>query len=66
MDFLASQYKLKKKATAPPASSGSSVNNTDGYYRVVVGSYKDKANAEKQMAELKKAGFDSFLAYYEK
>lgn len=71
VDFLASQYKLKKKATAPPASSGSGNTNTgsnsnDGYYRVVVGSYKVKANAEKQMAELKKAGFDSFLAYYEK
>ena len=30
-------------------------------YRVVVGSYKDKANAEYQVAKLKEAGFDSFI-----
>lgn len=33
-------------------------------YRVIAGSYIDKATAEKQQAILKKAGFDSFLALY--
>jgi N-acetylmuramoyl-L-alanine amidase CwlA len=30
-------------------------------YQVVTGSFKDKANAEKRMAELKAKGFDSFI-----
>lgn len=38
----------------------------DGYYRVIVGSYQNKKNAEAQQERLKKAGFDSFLHYYQK
>lgn len=33
-------------------------------YRVVVGSYEDKTNAEKQVVKLKEKGFDSFIAAY--
>jgi len=33
-------------------------------YRVVTGSFRDRANAEKRQAELKKAGFDSFIDVY--
>lgn len=36
------------------------------FYRVVTGSYNDKANAEKRVQELKKAGFESFIAVYKK
>lgn len=35
------------------------------YYRVCVGSYKDKANAIKQQENLKEKGFDSFLVAYQ-
>lgn len=62
VSFLVGEFKLKKKATSKPSTP----NSKTGYYRVVAGSYQDKTNAEKQMKKLKKAGFDSFLAYYEK
>lgn len=56
LNYLGISYK-KPTPTAPTP-------NGDGFYRVVVGSYKDKKNAEAQQEKLKKAGFDSFLAYY--
>ena len=40
-------------------------NAKKGKYRVVVGSYEDKANAEKRQAEIKKKGIDSFLVFTE-
>ncbi|MCF0163179.1 MAG: N-acetylmuramoyl-L-alanine amidase [Fusobacterium necrophorum] len=40
--------------------------NTDIFYRVIVGSYKDKNNAELQQKKLKEVGFDSFLEVYKK
>ena len=40
------------------------VQSGDGFYRVVVGSYKSKDEAIKQQAKLKEKGFDSFLVYY--
>lgn len=36
-------------------------NNDNTFYRVVTGSFKDRANAEGRMRELKKAGFESFI-----
>lgn len=45
-------------------TNDSSKSNT--YFRVCVGSYKDKRNAEEQQAKLKKAGFDSFLVAFNK
>lgn len=38
----------------------------EGYYRVVVGSFKDKNNAIKEQEKLKSKGFNSFLDYFEK
>ena len=38
-------------------------NAKKGVYRVVVGSYEDKVNAEKKQAELKSKGISSFLVY---
>lgn len=53
---------VNQKVPAPaPAPS-----NSTGYYRVVCGSFKNKNEAAQRQAELKAAGFDSFLAYYEK
>ncbi|MEG2935969.1 MAG: NlpC/P60 family protein [Clostridium sp.] len=60
---------LKDEPVAPipqppnnPTPSNPVVAGT--FYRVICGSYKDKANGAAQQAKLKKAGFDSFLALY--
>lgn len=52
---------LKKKAATPVAKP-----NEKTFYRVVTGSFSDRANAEKRLNELKKAGFDSFIDKYSK
>ena len=53
---------VNQKVPAPaPAPS-----NSTGYYRVVCGSFQNKNEAAQRQAKLKAAGFDSFLAYYEK
>lgn len=51
-----------------PASNSTTTSSTSGdtYYRVIVGSYKDKANAEKAQKALKDKGFDSFLEAFKK
>ncbi len=57
----------KKVQPSKPANNTNSSNNKkETYYRVCVGSFKDKKNAEEQQVKLKKAGFDSFLIAYEK
>ena len=56
VESLVQFFKLKKKPKPQPKpSTGKTM------YRVVTGSFADKTNAEKRMAELKKAGFDSFI-----
>lgn len=65
---LADQYKLvakpQPKPVVQPAAAKAPAKGT--FYRVVTGSFGDKANAEKRLAELKKAGFDSFIDVYQK
>lgn len=59
--------KLPTKANTPEPSKTPQKPDTgvsDTYYRVVTGSFKDRKEAEKRMAELKKAGYDSFLLPY--
>ena len=51
---LAERGNLAKKATAPAA-------DPDKLYRVQVGAFKEKANAEKLVAQLKAAGFDAII-----
>lgn len=46
---------LKKKPTT------STVAPVGTVYQVVTGSYRDRSNADNQVARLKKAGFDSFI-----
>ena len=53
----------KPSNTKPTVNSS---NNKETYYRVCVGSFKEKKNAEDQQAKLKSKGFDSFLVAYEK
>lgn len=54
---ISKAFHLKKKTTT---------DTKTGYYQVVTGSFEEKANAEKRVEELKKAGFDSFIEYEEK
>ncbi len=61
VNWLAREYKLKKKPKPKPSSKPSK----DGFYRVVVGSYREKENAERRVKELEKVGFESFIAYYD-
>ncbi|KMJ58071.1 hypothetical protein AB685_14770 [Bacillus sp. LL01] len=54
---IAKYFGLKRK----PAPKPKPAVNPNVFYRVVTGSFNDKENAEQRMADLKKAGFDSFL-----
>lgn len=51
---------LKKKQTAAPAPT-KPTTTTNKIYRVQVGAYSVKANAEAMQAKLKKAGFDALI-----
>lgn len=60
-------YKAQPTQTTqnPSKPSNGASKPSDGYmYRVVTGSFADKAKAEKRIADLKKAGFESFLLPY--
>ena len=39
---------------------------TGTFFRVVTGSFEDRANADDRVAELKKSGFESFITVYKK
>lgn len=63
--FLVETFKLKKKVVVVPEKKDFVL--PDGkFFRVVVGSYQSRNNAERVQAELAEDGFDSFLAIYEK
>lgn len=53
LEYLGITYKAKAAST-PAAASGK-------LYRVQVGAYKEKANAEKMMAELKAKGYEAII-----
>src|SRR5690606_29421878 len=58
---VAKYFGLKKKAQPKSAQPA---QKKDVFYRVITGSFQDRKNAEKRVAELKKAGFESFLDVY--
>ena len=58
---VAKHFGLKKKTQPKPAQPA---QKKGVFYRVVTGSFADRKNAEKRVAELKKAGFDSFIDVY--
>lgn len=64
---VAKYFGLKKKAQqnkSTATTKKTATKSTNTYYRVVTGSFTDRNNAEKRVAELKKAGFESFLDVY--
>lgn len=63
--FLVETYGLKKKVVVVPPVKDYVL--PDGkFFRVVVGSYQSRNNAEEVQRRLKEAGFDSFLTIFEK
>lgn len=57
---------VKPQPKPTPAPVNPNDLNDGLFYRVVTGSFDSKASAEARIAELKKAGFDSFLLPYNK
>lgn len=57
---------VENKPVDKPVENKPSENKGEKFYRVIAGSYKDKANAEKMEAQLKKAGYDAFVDVYYK
>lgn len=55
---------LKDEPVVLPPQPPSNPTEPWTYFRVICGSYKDRANAVEQQEKLKKAGFNSFLAVY--
>jgi len=62
LNFLVEQYNLVKK----PEPIVDTVLPDNQYFRVVVGSYHSRNSALSVQANLKEAGFDSFLTVYTK
>jgi N-acetyl-anhydromuramyl-L-alanine amidase AmpD len=52
--WIAEEVNRRLKATSAPQSG-------EKIYRVQVGAFREKANAERQLAELKTKGFDGFI-----
>nr|ADF97554.1 PlyM29 [uncultured phage] len=61
---IAQMYGLKRKPAPKPVVKPAV--SSDVFYRVVTGSFGDRDNAGRRLAELKKAGFDSFIDVYKK
>ena len=62
---VAKYFGLKAKPKPQPKPQPKPAPKKNVFYRVVTGSFQDRKNAEKRVAELKKAGFDSFIDIYE-
>lgn len=56
VEVIVKRGKLTKKQPAPTTNT-----NTGTVYRVQVGAYRDKGNAEKLVASLKKDGYDAYI-----
>lgn len=63
LGYLVARYIAKNsgKELIKPTVPAPTPSPSDVMYRVICGSYKDRANAEAQQNKLKQAGFDSFL-----
>lgn len=65
VEFLREYFNLKKKIVAVPPKKDY-VLPEGKFFRVIVGSFQSRNNAEAMQKELAEDGFDSFLAIYEK
>jgi len=65
--YLLNGWKEKRKWSIPNIESKpAEIKEGKKYYRVVTNSYSVKENADKEVAELKEKGIESFIAIYEK
>lgn len=55
---IAEQYNLVKKPTPPPPS-----NTPEGLYKVQVGAFANRANADELVRRLKADGYDAFVEF---
>jgi N-acetylmuramoyl-L-alanine amidase len=62
-DALRDEYGLKLKPQPVPVAQPkpAPAPTEEATYRIVTGSFSDRANADQRIAELKNAGFDSFI-----
>ena len=58
---IADAFGLPKKANVSNQQSSQSSTSENGLFRVQVGAFKDKANAEKVMEKMKASGFETFI-----
>ena len=65
VEFLSETFNLKKKVVVVPPNKDF-VLPEGKFFRVIVGSFQSRNNAEQMQKELAEDGFDSFLAIYEK
>ncbi len=57
---------IGKSIKVESTSNSTATATRETYYRVIVGSYKDRNNADAQQKKLKENGFDSFLEAFKK
>ena len=61
LEYLGIAYKAVSAPASKPATSAPASTTTGTLYRVQVGAYKDKKNAEAMAARLKAAGFEAII-----
>jgi len=54
--------RAKKKSSSPPRATAKAAASTTGMWAVQLGSFSNKANAEKLAADLRKQGYAAFLS----
>lgn len=57
---------VNKSVPTPKPPTNNNSDKKETFFRVIVGSYKDRKNAEAQQKKLKEKGFDSFLEAFTK
>lgn len=66
LGFLVEAFNLQKKPVPVVAAEKDTILPEGSFFRVVVGSYQKRSNAEEVQNKLKEAGLDSFLTIYKK
>lgn len=63
---IAEQFKLVKKPVATPPPTTPPPPATNGLYKVQVGAFSDRENADDLVERLKKAGYDAYVDFEQK